>query len=79
MDMRTVCTLDKLSPPAVASGGGVVGGSGTNAETTLEMRPVLLAMSTARIAKYLAKAKGHVIVSYNNNNNSYLIANVHSY
>lgn len=76
--MMTVWTLDKLSPPAVASGGGVVGGSGTNAETTLEMQPVLLATSTARIAKYLATAKGYMIISYdthNNNNNRCLMVN----
>lgn len=36
-------------------GGVVVGGSGTNAETMLEMRPVLLDESTARIAKYLTR------------------------
>lgn len=33
--------------------GEVVGRSGTKAETMLEMRPVLLAASTARMAKYL--------------------------
>lgn len=56
VDMMTVWAFEGTSL-AVGVGGGVVGGSGTKADTTLEMRPVLLAESMARMAKYLREEK----------------------